>query len=187
MKRALYILAEFSDRDFDWFITAGKRKEIPAGTVLIDEGQPIDALYIVLEGKLSVSVEALGGQEIATLAEGEIVGEMSFIDARPPSATVTAIEDTVLWAISRNQLRAKLFQDTAFAAHFYQAIAVFLSDRLRGTVSRLGYSRYRQLNEDTDSESNLNPDVTGSLDLAKLRLDWLLKRLNDLNRLTNAQ
>jgi bacteriocin-type transport-associated protein len=187
MKRALYILSEFSDRDFEWFITAGKRKEISPGTVLIHEGQPIDALYIVLEGKLSVSAEAMEGQEIATLSPGEIVGEMSFVDARPPSATVKAVENTVLWAISRNQLRAKLSQDSAFAANFYQAIAVFLSDRLRGTVSRLGYSRYRQLNEDVDSESNLNPELTGNLELAKLRLDWLLERLNDLNSLTSAR
>ncbi len=180
MKRALYLLAELSDRDFDWLIRTGKQKEIPAGTVVIQEGEPIDALYIVLEGKLSVSAEAVEGEEIAVLSSGEIVGEMSFVDARPPSATVKAIEPTVLWAIPRNQLRAKLLQDNAFAAHFYQAIAAFLSDRLRGTVSRLGYSRYRQLNEDVTSEFNLNPEISASLEVAKLRLHWLLQRLKNL-------
>lgn len=180
MKRALYVLSELSDRDFDWLVTNGRRKEVPAGTVLIREGEPIDALYLVLEGSLSVSAKAMNGEEIARLSSGEIVGEMSFVDSRPPSATVKTLEDCVLWMIPRNQLRTKLLQDTAFAAHFYQAIAAFLSDRLRGTVSRLGYSRYRQLNEDTDSEVNLNPEVAGSLEVAKLRLDWLLKRLKDL-------
>lgn len=180
MKRALYILAQLSDRDFDWLVTVGKRREVRAGTVLIDEGQPIDALYIILEGLLSVSAAAVEGKEIATLNSGEIVGEMSFVDARPPSATVKAVEDTVVLAIPRSQLRAKLAQDHAFASHFFQAIAVFLSDRLRGTVSRLGYSRYPQLNEDDNHwEEKLNPEMAGTLEVAKLRLEWLMNRLKD--------
>ena len=179
MKRALYILAELSDRDFEWLITAGKRKAIPAGTTLINEGEAIDALYMILQGTLSVSAAAMEGNEIARLSSGEIVGEMSFVDARPPSATVTAVEDTIVLAIPRSQLRSKLAQDNAFAAHFFQAIAVFLSDRLRGTVSRLGYSRYRQLNEDSDSEAKLNPEMAGNLEVAKLRLEWLTNQLQN--------
>jgi CRP/FNR family cyclic AMP-dependent transcriptional regulator len=180
MKRALYLLAELSDRDFNWWITVGKRKQIPAGTVLIEEGRSIDALYLVLNGTLSVTAEILEGKEIATLSSGEIVGEMSFVDARPPSATVKALEDTVVWVIPRMQLATKLSQDTAFAAHFYHAIAAFLSDRVRGTVSRLGYSRYPQLNQDIESAGNLNPEISATLELAKVRLDWLLNRLKDI-------
>ncbi|MGA7936492.1 MAG: cyclic nucleotide-binding domain-containing protein [Kovacikia sp.] len=179
MKRALYLLAELSDRDFNWWVRVGKQKRIPKGTILIEEGQPIDALYLVLDGNLSVTAKVLEGKEIATLSSGEIVGEISFVDARPPSATVKAIEDTTVWAIPRSQLAAKLSQDTAFAAHFYHAIAAFLSDRIRGTVSRLGYSRYPQLNQETESETNTNPETLTTLELAKVRLDWLLNRLQD--------
>jgi CRP/FNR family transcriptional regulator, cyclic AMP receptor protein len=176
MQKALYILAELSDRDFNWLLTEGKRKEIPNGTVLIHEGEPISALYIVLDGMLAVSVEALGGKEIARLSSGEIVGEMSFVDARPPSATVKAVEDSVVWAIPRAQLAAKLSQDTAFASHFYHAIAIFLSDRLRGTVSRLGDSKAFVSQDSTDSG---NPEVLQSLELAKTKLNWLLNTLRD--------
>jgi CRP-like cAMP-binding protein len=173
MKKSLYILAELSDRDFDWLVTSGKRKEVPAGTVLIREGQPTDALYLVLSGNLAVLAEALEGQELARLSAGEIVGEMSFIDTRPPSATVRAVEDSVLWTIARTQLAAKLSQDNAFAAHFYRAIAVFLSARLRETVGRLGGHQSSSNPEFIDLEHE------GSLELAKLRLDWLIKRLSD--------
>lgn len=178
MQKALYILAELSDRDFNWLVSEGKRKEISTGTVLIHEGEPINALYIVLEGVLAVSVEALGGKEIARLTSGELVGEMSFIDARPPSATVKAAEDSIVWAIPRAQLAAKLSQDTAFASHFYHAIAIFLSDRLRGTVSRLGDSKTTAQN--TTAESS-NPELLRSLDLAKTKLDWLLNTLRDVH------
>lgn len=179
MKKALYMLAEFSDRDFDWLLTAGKRRKVQKGTVLIHEGEATDALYLVLDGTLGVSMQAIGGQEVARLSSGEVVGEMSFIDFRPPSATVTAIEDAMVWSIPRSQLAAKLMQDVDFAAHFYHAVAVFLSDRLRETVSRLSYAK-EMMTEVADTEAALNPKIAGNLELAKARLDWLLNRLKEL-------
>lgn len=173
MKKALYMLAQFSDRDFDWLLLAGKRREVPAAGVLIHEGQPTDALYMVLQGTLVVCTEATGCAEIARLHAGEIVGEMSFVDLRPPSATVKAVEDSLVWAIPRMKLTAKLLQDVEFASHFYHAIAAFLSDRLRDTVSRLGYA------ENQPEADDINPQVLDNLDLAKVRLDWLLHRLRE--------
>jgi CRP/FNR family transcriptional regulator, cyclic AMP receptor protein len=173
MKKALYMLAAFSDRDFDWLLTAGKRRHVPADGILIHEGEPTDALYIVLDGTLAVCIEAMGGEEIAQLSRGEIVGEMSFIDTRPPSATVKAMENSLVWSIPRTKLAAKLLQDVEFACHFYHSIAVFLSDRLRDTVSRLGYDK----DLSSDDEKSINPHVVDNLDLAKVRLDWLLNRL----------
>jgi CRP/FNR family transcriptional regulator, cyclic AMP receptor protein len=174
MQKTLYILAEFSDRDFDWLLTAGRKRKVAAGTTLIQEGMSTDALYIVLDGTLAVLVEALGGEEVARLQYGEIVGEMSFVDSRPPSATVKAVEESLVWAISRLQLTNKLRQDVSFAANFYRAIAVFLSDRLRETVSRLGYNK-----DQPGAEDDINPEVLKSLEIAQIRLDWLLNRLKE--------
>ncbi len=176
MKKSLYILSQFSDRDFDWLMAAGRRKAVPAQSILIHKGEPIDAFYIVLAGTLAVSLEHRDGEEIAQLHMGEIVGEISFIDARPPAATVTAIEDSLVWTIPRTQLAAKLLQDVEFASHFYHALAVFLTDRLRGTVERLGFDKAYPID---DEEININPQVADNLDLAKARLSWLLNRLRD--------
>ena len=57
---------------------------------LIEEGKPLSVLYVLLDGQLSVSLAALGGKEVARLQSGEILGELSFLDSRPPTATVTA-------------------------------------------------------------------------------------------------
>ncbi|WP_416667267.1 cyclic nucleotide-binding domain-containing protein [Egbenema bharatensis] len=175
MKKALYLLAQLSDRDFEWLLREGKRMSVSAGTPLIREGEPTDALYIVLDGRLEVCVEAFGGETIAELGSGEVIGEMSFVDSRRPSATVKAVTDSAVWKIPRLKLNAKLSQDIEFAAHFYHAVAVFLSDRLRDTVSRLGYSKNSNLDEDEDP----NPQVISNLELAKARLDWLLNRLKE--------
>jgi len=181
MKKAFYILAQISDRDFEWLMTVGKSKKILAGTILIHEGESIDALYIILEGTLSITVEALGGKEIARLGNGEVVGEMSFVDARRPSATVKAIEHSVVWSIPRSQLAAKLAQDLSFSSHFYQSLAVFLSDRLRSTVNRLSSGKDPHLSNSSLTESDVNPALSGNLDLAKARLDWMLSRMKEVH------
>ncbi len=166
MKKALYMLAAFSDRDFDWLMTAGRKKSVAAGRTLIREGEPTDALYIVLEGALAVSLEA--GKEVAQLGSGEVVGEMSFVDSRKPSATVKAAIDSLVWVIPRSQLATKLSQDRDFASHFYHAIAVFLSDRLRDTMNSQG---------DRESSNDMSPQVAKNIELAEVRLGWLLSRL----------
>jgi len=176
MRKALYLLAALNDRDFEWLLRVGKRTPLSVGNTLIVEGQRIDALYIVLAGMFSVSVQAKGGMEIARIGSGEVLGEISFVDSRPPSATVMALTDAVVWAIPRSQLSLKLTQDVTFASHFYQAIATFLSDRLRSTVNLLGDGKSSEpVVADTDEDS-LNPQVVNKLELAKARLEWLMNQ-----------
>jgi CRP/FNR family cyclic AMP-dependent transcriptional regulator len=182
MRKVLFILGQLSDLDIEWLITAGRKQQIPAGTTLIHEGREIDALYIVLEGALAVHIQARSGQgarEIVRLRTGEMVGEMSFIDARPPSATVQAIDVATVLAIPRQQLAVKLEQDTGFAARFYRALAMLLSDRLRGTNSQLGYGgdQPQPLPTGDDDEGELDPNLLGSVALAGTRFDLILKRL----------
>lgn len=111
------------------------------------------------------------------LGSGEVVGEMSFIDARPPSATVTAVEPAVVLAVPRSALAAHLGEDDGFAARFYRALAVFLSRRLRSTVSRLGYGAGKPLREDIEYEDELDSHVLGNVHRAGLRFDRVLQRL----------
>jgi CRP/FNR family transcriptional regulator, cyclic AMP receptor protein len=176
MKKVFFLLGELDDDDIDWMISTGRREEIVAGTVLIQEGEPIDTLHILLEGTLAVSVAALEGKTIARLTSGAVVGEMSFADARPPSATVQAVENSLVLSIPRHQLVEKLKKDEGFASRFYRAIAIFLSTRLRGTVRYLGYAKGQLLNEDSGTD-DLSPEMLDNMPLAKARFDWLLRRL----------
>lgn len=73
------------------------------GQVVVWEGQPQDALYLVLHGKLSVSQSVRGELEsvLAELGPGASFGELSVFDPAPASATVTAEERAVLWRVER--------------------------------------------------------------------------------------
>jgi CRP-like cAMP-binding protein len=176
MKKVLYLLGQLSDADVEWLIENGRKQHVRPGTVLIAERQPINAVYILLDGVLEVTGAALGGKRVR-LGSGEVVGEMSFIEARLPSASVTALEESTVLAIPRPELRARLEGDAGFAARFYRALAMFLSHRLRTTVRQLGYGKDRPLDEDADYEDELDPHMLDSIHLAGSRFDHVLQRL----------
>jgi CRP/FNR family cyclic AMP-dependent transcriptional regulator len=180
VRKALLFLGILNDTDVDWMIGAGIRQDVPAGGVLIEEGKPIESMFVVLDGKLVVSTAATGAKQIARLLCGEMVGEMSFVDSRPPSASVTALEKSFVLAISRARLASKLEQDVQFAARFYRAVASFLSDRLRSTVGLLGYGEGHQLDDASQYADELDPDTLDNLSIAGARFDLLQRRLRTL-------
>ena len=126
MRKVLFILSELADSDVDWMVDNGTKKHCARGAVLIEEGKPIEELFLLLDGHLSVTIAGGGGQEVPRLGSGEILGELSFLDSRPPAATVTAFEEATVLGIPRTRLTEKLREDTGFAARFYRALGVFL-------------------------------------------------------------
>jgi CRP-like cAMP-binding protein len=178
MRKALQILGLLADTDIEWLAQEGKVQYAPTGTVLIREKNPISCVYILLDGQLSVRVGPEGSSEIAILQCGDIVGEISFVDSRPPSASVIALQDSHLLALSRPALATKLEVDSAFAARFYHAVASFLADRLYVTVGRFGYGSHQQ-----DADAHRLEDTTlGEFSLAATRFDKLLKHLSGESR-----
>ena len=174
MRKAMYLMGILDDSDINWMAEKGQVKTIEGGSMLIQEGKPVESIFLLLEGKLSVTA---GKREVASLFSGEIVGEISFVDSRPPSATVTTTVRSHLLAIPRTALQDKLDRDFKFAAHFYRAIAVFLAERLRTTTSRLGYGDARQDQRNEDDADELTDDLMDSTSLAVVRFDDLLKKL----------
>ena len=174
MRKVLYILGQLTDRDAEWLVAAGERQVLEPGAVLIREGVPIDAVYVVLDGELEVWQGPAGGRAIGRLAAGEIVGEMSFVDASPPSATVRASSGAAVLRIARDRLLERLQRDDGFAARFYRAIAIFLSDRLRGALNASGAGRRAGPSQ---AEDELDANVLDTVSLAGERFQQMLRRL----------
>jgi CRP/FNR family cyclic AMP-dependent transcriptional regulator len=176
MRKVLFLFGQLNDDDVEWMIRAGRSQPVPRGGLLIRQGVPVDALFILLEGRLSV---LLGRQEreIARLNAGEVVGEMSFVDARPPSATVRGLEDATVFAISKTVLNDKLARDLGFAARFYRALAVFLSTTVRERHRMLGYGTEADLDGVEDDADELDPNVLDNVYLAGERFDRMVKRV----------
>ena len=179
MRKVLYILGQLTDRDVEWLANAGLRRHLKPGEVMIEEGKPIDFISILLDGRLGVEVKGLG--RVAQLGVGEIVGEMSFVDTAPPSATVIALEDSLALAIDKRELTLHLEADPAFGLRFYRALGIFLADRLRGTVRRLGYGE-TSFESETIMEDELDENVLDTVSLAGERFDRMIRTLTGVRR-----
>ena len=174
MRKALYFLGILNDSDIDWLIGAGHRREIAAGGAIIHEGRPLDSVYLVIDGAFSVRVQARANDEIARLMSGEVMGEMSFVDLAPPSATVQAIEPSFVLEIPRRRLNAKIAEDTGFAARFYRALSMFLASRLRANnAAQPGSVAGRP----DDAGDEMNFDALDNVSMAGARFDWIQRRL----------
>ncbi len=174
MRKVLYILGELEDSDLQWLFDAGKPRYVTANTQIINEGSPLDSLFIVVDGKFRV--ERLG-RELARLGAGEVVGDMSLLDSRPPSATVTALQDSMVFSIPQTRLQSKLQADTDFAARFYRALCIFLANRLARTDAMIGAGGKVGLDEQAQEEDEISPDALGQVQLAGARFDWFLQRI----------
>jgi CRP/FNR family cyclic AMP-dependent transcriptional regulator len=175
MRKALYLLGILDDSDIEWLSKSGDSRLLEGGSTIIVQGKPVDSLFIVLSGELQVYSKGL---EIARLQSGEIVGEISFVDSRPPLASVKALVTSNVFAINAELLRAKLAKDSSFASRFYRAVAIFLADRLRLTTSRFGYGQSDQDAVETADPDELHPELLESIDLAATRFDKLLRRIS---------
>jgi CRP/FNR family transcriptional regulator, cyclic AMP receptor protein len=173
MRKSLILLGILDDSDIEWTLRVGTRQKVTQGTTLIREKEPLDSVYIVLEGSFAVSVGSTNNK-VARLYSGEILGEMSFLDSRPPSATVTAEEDSWVLEIPRVEVRMRMEEEVAFAARFYRALAVFLTTRLRETVSNLGYGQAKAI--DDDDPSQLPEDLLDNMAIAGKRFTVLQGR-----------
>lgn len=96
----------------------GGMRSYPPNTLLINEGDTTDAIYILLVGRVKVFGAAANGREVIynTLGPGEYLGEMS-LDGQPRSASVMTLEPTSCIVVTGGQLRDFLADYPDFAMH----------------------------------------------------------------------
>ena len=101
----------------------GVVRAFPRNTVLINEGDEGDSLYIVLTGKVKVYASNVAGKEfvIAFHGAGEYVGEMS-LDGAPRSASAITTEPTTCAVVSRTHFREFILAHPDFALHLIERL-----------------------------------------------------------------
>jgi CRP-like cAMP-binding protein len=115
---------------------------LAAGDVVIVDGGPADALYVIRSGSCRVYKEKGGdAREVVVLGPGTQFGASALLDPAARSATVVAAEPTELLAFRAERLVALLDRDPAVAAAFYRALATSLFRRLRRMTDDLGVAR----------------------------------------------
>ncbi|MEK9660374.1 MAG: cyclic nucleotide-binding domain-containing protein [Alphaproteobacteria bacterium] len=86
-----------------------ERESFAAGECVFREGEFAMCAYIVESGRVEVKKETFGGSiPVATLGPGELFGEMVLLGDSNRTATVDAVEDTVLLIVNPTVLTQKI-------------------------------------------------------------------------------
>lgn len=94
--RACRLFAPFTLAQLEQLAAGSTTVHHPAGTVVITEGEPGDAFYLLTAGTVVVTV---AGTTVATLGPGEGFGEIALLRGTPRTATVTATEPIVAYRV----------------------------------------------------------------------------------------
>ena len=104
------------------------KRSFPSGDVIFHEGDPGDSLLIVATGLVKVFVTSPEGAEmvLATLDRPDTFGELAVIDGGPRSASVRAIEPTILIALRRTAFMEMLASEPGLAEALYRSLGALL-------------------------------------------------------------
>ena len=102
-------------------------RDFKAGTVLFDEGQPGDFMYVVTAGEVEIR-RMVGETErvLAILPAGEFFGEMAILNSRPRSATAVVRVDSRLLVIEGKTFEAMLRARPEIALRIIKSLALRL-------------------------------------------------------------
>ena len=128
------LFAPLEDQTLRRIAETGVVRAFPRNTVLINEGDVGDSLYVVLSGRVKVYSSNESGREfvIDFHGPGEYVGEMS-LDGAPRSASVMTVEPTTCAVVNRAQFRDFVLAHPDFAMHLIER----LIHRVRVTTGNL--------------------------------------------------
>lgn len=126
------LLSALSEAAFRRVLGTLVLRRLPAGALVIREGEPGNAFYFVASGQLRVfATDGLGRQtELAQLGEHAVFGEMALLSAQPRSASVVCLTEVDLLEVGRQAL-ATVADELGPVA---EALHGFTRERLLGNL-----------------------------------------------------
>ena len=136
-------------------------EKLNEGQLLFQTGEPGESLYIVRSGEIELFIKDTAGQKIVlnVVRSGEMFGELSLLDSGPRSATATALMETELLVLDRDDLLL-LFQKKPDAA-LHMLAAMSGMTRKADQLLRTRVSR------------NVNEEVQTNFTLLERIADWI--------------
>jgi CRP-like cAMP-binding protein len=103
------------------------------GEVLFNEGDQGDFLCYVAQGSLQIIKQNRAGKavELAVLQRGQLIGEMAIIEHATRSASVLALEETVLMILTRKGFELLLAQHPSIGIVILRSLAKQMSVKIR--------------------------------------------------------
>jgi CRP/FNR family cyclic AMP-dependent transcriptional regulator len=130
---AQVLLADASDEEWTTLLRHTRSRRFNPGDDVVTAGALDQSLYLVLEGQLEVLAEhgRRRHRQIAVIAEGSVIGELSFFDGQARSALVRAMTPAVLAELSRAEFDSLAAANPALARRLLFDLGRILAQRVR--------------------------------------------------------
>ena len=108
--RGVPLFRQVADTDLVPLAQLIRERQYSKGSLILSQGTPGEALFLIKSGQVKVTVVAEDGREVilSVLGPGSFFGEMALVDDEPRSAHVIAMDDTTLLQLRREDFRARL-------------------------------------------------------------------------------
>ena len=111
-----------NDLEIRQLIEIGRLKNIRAGEILFRENDPGDAMYIIISGEVEVYIEKLE-KVLANLGVGSFFGELAMMLGTPRTASVRALQNSLLFAIKHPHFEHLLQTNVQFRETIINALS----------------------------------------------------------------
>jgi CRP-like cAMP-binding protein len=120
LARTSELFRPLDDHDRDELLAKFTTELVAPGTAVIREGVANDHLWVLVSGRCQVTI---GGVEVATLAPGAAVGELSLLRGTAASADVVALEPSVLLRLARAEFEVVASRHAVLRAEVERLVA----------------------------------------------------------------
>jgi len=189
MLKNVSLFADVPDDSLEQLEKMSVVRKYPKNTILFMEGDESSHLYIIQHGKVTVSVASEDGRQVILnyMGEGEYFGELSLMDGKPRSATVTTATACEFIAISRSSFQQLLKSSPEFVMAITAAFAKRVRD-LTDSVKDLAlldvYGRVsvalEKLSDDTgriDNPKVTHQDIANMVGSSREMVSRIMKQL----------
>jgi CRP-like cAMP-binding protein len=130
---------ELGAANLETLLAATTSVELPAGRKIIRDRMPVDSLYLILDGRVSISVEAnKRGIKLGELGPGEWLGEVSVLSGELlASSTVTTETPARFLRLRHEKFEELIWKDSEVSGVLLRQLVLMLADRLRKSGATL--------------------------------------------------
>jgi CRP/FNR family transcriptional regulator, cyclic AMP receptor protein len=136
------LFKDLTMRDLAMVNSLMHERDYIADEVIFDEGEEGQGLFVVLSGRVKISLPANVDQVLIELGPGAFFGEVALLDQSIRTAQARAIEDTKIVALFRAEFYSLLETHSSIASRISFQLAKVLAARLRQAV--LNTSRHHE-------------------------------------------
>lgn len=136
--REVQFFADLTDPEVAAISPIVKKKSFKTGETIFKESEDGQSLYIIRKGEVKACKTAPDGElfTLTIMKDGDIFGEMSFLDGRPRSATIVAVSDLETYYIDKNDFETLVDGNPRVIYKLLRNIVFTIHSIVRGMNSR---------------------------------------------------